>query len=92
MYWFVGLSSTVSQFFTFYLIAYLISFAGMSLGFLLGTLISDTKSVSIVTPFLIVPLILFAGFFKNTGNIAGWIGWIQYLSPIKYCFSAFLQN
>lgn len=92
MYWFVGLSSTVGQFFTFYLICYLVSFAGMSLGLLLGSMITDTKSVSIVTPVFMLPLIVFSGYFKNAGNFPQWISWIQYISPIKYTFSAFLQN
>jgi hypothetical protein len=37
-------------------------------------------------------LILFSGLFKNSGNFPDWIGWIQYISPIKYSFSSFLYN
>lgn len=92
MYWFVGLASTAAQFFTFYIICYFISFAGMSLGLMLGSMVTDAKSVSAVTPILMLPLVLFSGLFKNSGNLPDWIGWIQYLSPIKYTYSAFLQN
>jgi ABC-type multidrug transport system permease subunit len=92
MYWFVGLSSTATQFFTFYLICYLIGFAGMSLGLMLGSMATDAKSVSVLTPVIMLPFFLFSGLFKNTGNLPAWIGWIQYISPIKYTFSAFLQN
>lgn len=92
MYWFVGQSSTAEQFFTFYLICYFIGFAGSSLGLLLGSIISDAKAVSTLTPALILPFVLFSGLFKNTGNLSNWIGWIQYISPIKYTFSSFLQN
>lgn len=92
MYWFVGLASTAAQFFTFYLICYLISFSGMSLGLMLGSMVTDTKSVSTVTPIIMLPLVLFSGLFKNSGNLSDWIGWIQYISPIKYTYSAFLQN
>lgn len=92
MYWFVGLSSTAAQFFTFYLVCYLISFAGMSLGLLLGSMVPDEKSVSALTPMVLLPFFLFSGLFKNTGNLSSWIGWIQYISPIKYAFSGYLQN
>lgn len=90
MYWFVGLSSTAAQFFTFYLICYLISFAGMSLGLLLGSVVTDEKSVAAVTPMVLLPFFLFSGLFKNAGNLPNWIGWIQYVSPIKYAFSGYL--
>ncbi len=92
MYWFVGLSSTASQFFTFYLICWLLSINGISLGLVLGSVITDAKSVSVITPAVMLPFFLFSGLFKNTGNLSSWIGWIQYLSPVKYGFAAYLQN
>lgn len=39
IYWFVGLSSTAVQFFTFYFIIFLTNFSGMSMGLLLGSLV-----------------------------------------------------
>lgn len=92
MYWFVGLNSTPEQFFTFYFIAYLLSFNGMSLGLMLGSIVTDSKSVSAITPIFLLPVILFSGFFKNSGNLSDWIGWVQYISPVKYAFSAFVHN
>ena len=92
MYWFVGLSSTPGQFFVFYLIAYLLTVNGISLGLMLGAMIQDQKSVSVVTPIILLPFFLFSGFFKNSANLPRWIGWIEYISPIKYGFSSWLQN
>jgi ABC-type multidrug transport system permease subunit len=92
MYWFVGLSSTASQFFIFYLIAYLLTINGVSLGLMLGSMVTDAKSVSAVTPAIMLPFFLFSGFFKNSANLPRWIGWIEYISPVKYGFSAFVQN
>lgn len=90
IYWFAGLSSTASQFFTFYLINLVIGFVGSSVGLMLGSLISDAKLVSSVTPIVVLPLVLFSGQFKNAGNYPVWIGWVQYLSPIKYSFQAYI--
>lgn len=92
MYWFVGLSSTATQFFIFYLVAYLLTVNGVSLGLMLGSMVTDAKSVSVVTPIILLPFFLFSGYFKNSGNLSSWIGWIEYISPIKYGFSAFLHN
>jgi len=92
MYWFVGLSSTPGQFFITYLIAYLLTVNGLSLGLLLGAMIEDQKAVAEVTPILLLPLVLFSGFFKNSASLPRWIGWVEYISPIKYGFSSWMQN
>ena len=92
MYWFVGLSNTVSQFFYYYLIAYLVTLNGSSLGLMLGSIILDQKSVSTATPNLLLPIILFSGFYKNSANLPVWIGWMQYLSPVKYVFAGWIEN
>ena len=91
-YFMVGLSPTANQILTFFLIGILSSFAGSSLGLMLGSIAKDSKTVSILTPLFIQPMLLFAGYYKNLGSIPRWIGWIQYLSPVKYGFSAALQN
>ncbi len=90
LYWFVGLASTTSQFFIFYLISFLIGFVGSSMGLMLGSVVTDAKAVSAITPILLIPFFIFSGLFKNAGNYPDWIGWFQYVSPIKYSFQAFL--
>jgi ABC-type multidrug transport system permease subunit len=83
MYWFIGLSSTASQFFTYYLISYLIGFAGSSMGLMLGSIVSDAKSVSAITPAILLPFFLFSGLFKNSGNYPDWIGWNSIYFPYQ---------
>lgn len=92
VYWFSGLSNTATQFFTFYLILTLQSFAGMSMGLLIGSIIIDQKIVPTLTPSLSIVVSLFSGFFKNLAALPEWIGWLQYLSPIRYCFEALVRN
>lgn len=92
VYWFAGLSNTATQFFTFYLALYLQSFVGMSMGLLLGSVIIDQKIIPPLTPSLAIVVSLFSGFFKNLDTLPQWIGWLQYLSPIRYCFEALVRN
>ena len=92
VYWMVGMASTAGQFFSFYLVSFLIAFSGNSLGLLLGSMISDPKTVSAVASVFIVPFVLFSGFFKNRGNFPVWIGWIEYISPLKYGFIGVTTN
>jgi len=82
-YWMVNLSQTAKQFFICYLALFLISLAGNSLGLFLGSIINSAKSISIVLATIILPVILFSGFFKNIDDLPRWIGWVQYVSPIN---------
>ena len=91
-YFMIDLSNTAGQFFLHYLIYCLIAFTGSSLGMLLGSVILDSKSVSAVMPVVLLPVILFSGFYKNRENLPKWIGWIEYVSPIKYGFIAVVKN
>lgn len=91
-YFMIDLANTGGQFFLHVLVFILISFNGASLGLLLGSVILDAKSVSSVVPIIILPIILFSGFFKNRADLPGWIGWIEYISPNKYGFIGFIDN
>ncbi len=91
-YWMIGLASTAEQFWLFYLVTFLINLCGNSLGLLLGSVITDQKSVSGSIPLILLPLILFSGYFKNTDTLSDWIGWIQYISPLKYGFISMTKN
>ena len=91
-YWMIGLASTAEQFFVFYLINFLVGLCGNSFGLLLGSIITDGKSLSSTVTIVLLPFVLFSGFFKNAGNFSSWVGWIQYLSPIKYGFAAMIEN
>lgn len=92
MYWMVGLVNTAGQFFIFYFIFFLISFAGNSIGLFLGCAVSDAKMITVLMPVVISPFVLFSGFYKNRADLPVWLFWLEYLSPIKYSFIAFVKN
>jgi len=75
-----------------YFITFLINLCGNSLGLLLGSVIHDAKAVSAAVPIILLPFVLFSGLFKNTGNLPNWLGWIQYLSPLKYGYITLVTN
>ena len=92
MYWFVGLTSTVEQFFIYYLITLILTIGGVSIGLLIGSLVMDIVAVSTTITVVIMPFFIFAGFLKNPANMPIWYGWIQYISPCKYGFAAWILN
>lgn len=76
LYWMTGLANTAEQFFTFYFIFFLISFAGNSLGLLLGCMVSDAKLITVLMPVVILPFVLFSGFYKNRNDLPVWLFWL----------------
>lgn len=77
---------------TTYFICILLGLAGNSIGLLAGSFFKDFKSAVGTLPMVLMPLILFSGFMANQGNYLDWIGWIEYINPMKYSFEALVRN
>lgn len=43
-------------------------------------------------PMMIVPFMLFGGFYSNRESLWDGVSWIEYLSPFKYSFDAHVNN
>lgn len=92
VYFGVGLALSAHQFFLFYFIILMLGFAASGIGYFLSSIFQHEETAMMVTPVIVMPMILFGGFFANSGTYPGWVTWIQYLSPIRYCLEAFVQN
>ena len=75
-----------------YFTIFLVNLCGNSLGLLIGSIIKDPKHLGLAVPLILLPFALFSGFFKNTGSLVNWFGWIQYISPMKYGYIILLSN
>jgi ABC-type multidrug transport system permease subunit len=73
-------------------IAILISLNGNSLGLMGGCAFNDLKVATSMVPMLLLPLTVFSGFLANKRQFYVWIGWLQYVSPLKYSFEALATN
>ena len=73
-------------------IAVLMSLCGNSIGLMAGCAFKDVKVATGIVPMVLMPLIIFSGFFANSKYFYVWIGWLQYLSPVKYAFEALSIN
>lgn len=92
VYWMIDLHSGASYFFLFLLVSFLCGLAGNSFGLLTSSFFTDAKVAAGILPMVVLPLMLFSGFYKNRHDLAGWIGWIEYISPIKYTFVGYARN
>ncbi|EAR84815.1 ABC transporter family protein (macronuclear) [Tetrahymena thermophila SB210] len=91
-YFMTGLRLETGAFF-FYLITMIImSITGVSVGYFVGTLFKDANTSMSMMPMIVIPFMLFSGFYKNRSDYASWIGWVEYLSPFKYAFQALCIN
>jgi hypothetical protein len=59
---------------------------------IISTLFADKQVAVTLTPILIIPFMLFAGFFVNQENIPVWLIEFQYLSFFKYGYQALMIN
>lgn len=66
--------------------------ASSSIAVLLGCLVPDPKQAQEMVPLLLVPQILFAGFFIRTSQIPIWLRWAQYLCGLKYGINIMIIN
>jgi len=86
VYWGIGFNNSVESFWLFYLAVMLVSQVAAGLGFMISTTVNNVASASAVANLITLPAILFGGLFVNDSTVFAFLGWIQYLSPIRYGF------
>ncbi|CDW80485.1 abc transporter family protein [Stylonychia lemnae] len=92
VYFGCGFALTAGQFFYFYLILLLLVLCASSFGYFLSSIFSQEETAVGVAPVIMMPLLMFSGFFSNAGSYPVWIGWFQYISPVKYALEALVYN
>ncbi|KAJ2492357.1 hypothetical protein IWW37_001536 [Coemansia sp. RSA 2050] len=91
-YWLLGFQHDGIKFLLFTVIAMSLSVCGFTCGFLLGASFKTLSAVLAALPAMFLPFMLFGGLLVNTGNSTVWLRWIQWISPIKYGYSAMMKN
>jgi ABC-type multidrug transport system permease subunit len=92
MYWMMGYGNTFDQFIKLYAVNVLSFIFGMSLGHISGTLSPQPEVAASIGALIAFPFVFFGGYFTNNGGYPVWIGWIQYINPIKYIFLIEITN
>ncbi len=92
LYFGVGFERTAGQFFYFYLVLFLVVMNASSFGYLCSSIFSKAETATGLAPIIIMPILLFSGFFSNSGSYPVWIGWIQWISPIRYGLEGLVYN
>lgn len=92
VYFMAHLYLGAGQFFLFVLIGLAICIVGFGFGIFFATLFKELQIALAVVPAIVLPLSLFSGLFSSFGDIPVYFNWIQYISPLKYGYQAYLLN
>jgi len=59
---------------------------------LVGSVFSDAKVATNVVPVILLPWMIFSGFYINSNSMPNWLGWFQYTSPFRYALESLMWN
>jgi ABC-type multidrug transport system permease subunit len=89
VYWIMGFHGSIL---VHTLVFWLAGLAAASTALLVGCLASNPEVAQQAGPAILVPQLLFAGFFIKTEQIPIWLRWAQYLCSLKYGINLLLLN
>ncbi|KAJ2663369.1 hypothetical protein IW148_002499 [Coemansia sp. RSA 1199] len=91
-YWLLGLRSDGVKFVIYTAVCICLNLCGFSFGLLLGSVFNNMSTILAALPGMFLPFLLFGGLLVNTGNSTVWLRWVQWISPIKYGYTAMMKN
>ncbi|CAH1154007.1 unnamed protein product [Phaedon cochleariae] len=91
-YFIIGLNSDMSKFLFACVIVILVANVATSFGYMISCLSATYSMALSLGPPLIIPSLLFGGFFLNINSIPVYLKWASYLSWFKYGNEALLIN
>nr|AWC67563.1 white [Drosophila melanogaster] len=88
----IGLRAGVLHFFNCPALVTLVANVSTSFGYLISCASSSTSMALSVGPPVIIPFLLFGGFFLNSGSVPAYLKWLSYLSWFRYASEGLLIN
>ena len=85
-YWMIGFNDHPIPWLVICGFAILLNIVGHAVGMLLTCAILDTGIVIKIQPMIVLPLMIFSGFFVNSASVRNYFVWLDALSFLKYAF------
>lgn len=93
IYYITGLRTDGFQYFLiFYGFLLLMALASITMGLMVGAVVPNAGIGALLGPMLVAMSYIFGGSLANNDQVTWILRWLQYLSPIFFCFSALIQN
>lgn len=91
-YYIIGLKPAFSAYLLCGFYAMMAGLCGTATGILIASIFEEIGTALAVLPVVLLPLLLFSGLFANPNAVPKWLGWLQYISPMKYAFDGMVIN
>ncbi|OLY79963.1 ATP-binding cassette sub-family G member 2 [Smittium mucronatum] len=91
-YFMIGYRGVFAKFLIHTAAMILLSLTSFSIGIFASTFFDDLSVALAILPLLLIIPMIFSGFLVNSGDTMSWIGWLQWISPIKYAFTIAATN
>ncbi|KAK3733472.1 hypothetical protein QZH41_010829 [Actinostola sp. cb2023] len=91
-YWMIGLRAQVLPFVYAVVILTLLTNVAVSYGYIIASISSSVEGASALGPPLMLPLMLFGGFFLKDSTVPDYFIWIKYISWFRYGFELLIVN
>lgn len=88
----IGLRMDFSSFFVALAIIVLVANVSTSFGYAISCSCSSLSMALSVGPPLIIPMLLFGGYFLNNGSVPWYLTWVSYLSWFRYANEGLMVN
>lgn len=88
VYWMIGFNDHPIPWLIMCGFSILLNIVGHAVGMLLTCAILDTGVVIKIQPLIILPLMIFSGFFVNADSVRNYFVWLEAISFLKYAFRA----
>ena len=69
-----------------YLAVMLLAQTGGAIGLMISAQATDINQATAIAPLMSLPFTLFGGLFVNPDTTFVWLSWLQWISPVRYCF------
>lgn len=92
VYFCAGFRSDAGNFFVYFACMLLLSLCSQSIAYTIGALFSRVETAIAVTNIITLPYVIFSGTLLNEDSMPKWLGWLKYLSPMKYSNSIGIIN
>lgn len=91
-YYMVGMNQEFDRFCIACLVLIVVTQVVVSFGYMVSCIAPSLQVALALAPTLIIPFMIFGGFFLNGGSVPDWLGWLQYLSWFKYSNEILVVN